>query len=83
MGRGPAGKGASHLHHSLANVDLTFDTNVLECLGTEPVLAQRLVTTGHGAQRRPGREDAVDARLTHLVVAFRIDQEAHVRVQVA
>lgn len=38
---------------------------------------------GNGALRRAVREDAVDARLAHLVIALWVDEEAHIGVEVA
>ena len=56
---------------------------VLKRLFSKPVLAKRLAAACDGARGGTGGEDAVDARLAHLVVAFWVDQEAHVRVEVA
>lgn len=57
--------------------------DVVKGLPAEPVLAQGLAAAGDGAGGGSGGEDAVDARLAHFVVAFRVDEEAHVRVEVA
>lgn len=56
---------------------------VLECLGPELRLPKRLVTSRDRAWRRTVCEDSIDAGFAHLVVAFGIDQEAHMRVEVA
>lgn len=41
------------------------------------------MTPCNGTKRRTVREDAVNTRLAHLVVTFRVDQKAHVRIEVA
>lgn len=72
-----------HLHDPLPNVDLPFDTDILKGLLSESVLAQRLVATGYRTGRGSRREDAVHAGLAHFVIAFWIDEEPHVRVEVS
>ena len=66
-----------------SNVDLTLDLQVFERLAAEPLFAKRAGAPSHGARSGTLAEDAIHAGLAHLVVAFRVHQKAHVRVQVA
>ena len=71
------------LGYSPSDIDFTFYRDVLKRLLSKPLFPQRPSTTRNGARSRSLREDAVDAGLTHLVVTFWIDEEPHVRVEIA
>jgi len=75
--------GNIRLRNPPANIHLLLHLDIFKGLPPEPLLAQGPPAPGHGTRGRALREDAVDARLAHLVVAFGVDEEAHVRVQVA
>ena len=80
-----SGVGCANLHscYPPPDVHLPLNLDVVKGLFAELLLPQRPVAARHGARRGPVGEDAVDARLAHLVVALRVDQEAHVGVEVA
>ena len=64
---------------TLPDMHLLLDLQVLKDLRTELLLAHNLATGR--ARRRPQRKEAVDARLTHLVVA-RTDKQTQTRREV-
>jgi hypothetical protein len=70
------------VHHAPPNIYFSLNADVFECLLAEPILAQCLAAASYRTVRGTGREYAVYARLAHFVVTFRIDEEAHVRVEV-
>jgi hypothetical protein len=72
-----------HLHDTSPNIDLPLHTDILKGLLSESVLAQRLVATRYGTGCGTRREDAIYAGLTHPVIAFRVDEESHVWVQIS
>ena len=72
-----------HLHDPAPDIHLPLHVDVLKGLLAEPVLSQGLVTSRDGTVRRTGREYPVDTRLTHLVVAFGVDEKLHIRIQVS
>ena len=71
------------LSDSSPDVDFALYLDVFESLLAETLLAQGASTAGDWARGGTLGEDAVDAGLAHLVVAFRVHEEAHVRVEVA
>lgn len=73
----------AHLHHSAPNVNLPLHVDILERLLPKSILPQCLVTPCHGTIRGTRREYPVDAGLAHLVIAFRVNEEPHVWVQVS
>jgi hypothetical protein len=76
-------KGAdSHVHHAPPDIHFSLNADILKGLLAEAVLAKGLATSGDGAASRARRENSVDTRLAHLVVALRVDEESHVRVEI-
>ena len=75
-------EGHAHSGDPSADVALALDGQVLELGLPELVAAQRLAAAGDRAGGGPGGEDALDARVAHLVVALRVDEEAHALVEV-
>jgi hypothetical protein len=69
--------------YSSAYVHLSLHLEILKCLGPELGLPQRARAACNRARRRPVAEYAVHARLAHFVVAFGVDLELHVGVEVA
>lgn len=74
--------GSIHLSDPPPDIYFPLNVDVPERLLPKSLLPQRPSTSCDGARSRSLREDAVDAGFTHLVVAFWVHQEAHVRVQV-
>lgn len=72
-----------HLHDPPPNIYLPFYAYIVECLFPEAVLPQGLAAPRQRTGRGAGREDPVHAGLAHLVIAFWVYKEAHVRVEVA
>jgi hypothetical protein len=64
-------------------VDFALDFQVLECLGAEFGFSKRTGASGDWTGRGAVAEYSVDARLAHFVVAFWIDFELHVGVEIA
>lgn len=73
----------SHGCHPPPNVHLPLHLQILKRRLPEPALPKRSCASGDRARRRTMTEDAVHARLAHLVVTFRVHEELHVRVEVA
>jgi hypothetical protein len=74
--------GDLHVHHAPPNVHLSLNSNVLEGLLAKAVLAEGLAASSDGAASRTRGENSVHAGLAHLVVAFWVDEESHVRVEI-
>lgn len=66
-----------------SDVDFTFDLEVFEGLLPEALQAEGAGAAGYGTRGGALGEDAVDARFAHFVVAFWVDEEAHVGAKVA
>ena len=71
-----------HVHHAPPDIHFSLNADILKGLLAEAVLAEGLAASSDRAASWTRREDSVDARLAHLVVALRVDQESHVRVQI-
>lgn len=71
------------MHHTPPDIYFSLHPDIFECLLAEPIFTQGLATSGYWTVCRTGGKDAVHARLAHLVVAFRVDEKAHVRVEVS
>lgn len=71
------------MHHPSPDIYFALYVDVFECLFAEFVFAQCLAAASNWAAGWASTEDSVHAGLAHLVVAFRVDQEAHVRVEVS
>jgi hypothetical protein len=69
--------------HPPANVHLALHLKVLECLLPELRLSQCPCAARNGTRRWAVAEDAIHARLAHLVVALRVDLELHIGIEVA
>ena len=72
-----------HSRYPAPYVHLALYLQVLKRLFSEFVLPECSSAAGDRAGSGASREDAVDAGLAHLVVAFWVDEEAHVGVEVA
>lgn len=64
-------------------VDLALNFQVCKRLLPELDLSQRPGASCYRAWGRPMTEYAVNTRLAHFVVAFRIDLELHIGIEVA
>ena len=64
------------------DIHLSLNLQILECLRSELGLPQRPFAPCYRTRRRPMAKYAVHTGLAHFMVAFRIDEEAHVRVEV-
>lgn len=69
--------------YSPPDINFALNVDVVKGLLAEPLFPQRASTPGDRTRGRTLGEDAVDARLAHFVVAFRVDEEAHVGVEIA
>ncbi len=72
-----------HRSYPPPHVHLALDFDILKSLFSKPLLAERAMTSSHGTRRGTMAEDAIDAGLTHAVVAFWIDEEAHIAVEIS
>lgn len=75
--------GYVHFADFRADITLPLDSDVLKSLGLESALPKRSPTACDWAWSWTLREDAVDAGLAHPMVAFGVDLEPHIGVQVA
>jgi hypothetical protein len=71
-----------HVHHAPPDIHLSLNSNVLKGLLAKAVLAEGLAAPSDGAASGTRGEYSVHAGLAHLVVAFRVDEESHVRVEI-
>jgi len=65
------------------DIDLPLDLEILERLLPELLLPYRTRTAGDGAGSWASGKYAIDARLAHLMVAYRTDEETHVLIEIA
>lgn len=70
------------MHHAPPDVHLSLNSNVLKGLLAKAVLAEGFAASSDGATSRARGENSVHAGLAHLVVAFWVDEESHVRVEI-
>ena len=70
------------LRHSLADINLLLHLNIFERLLSKLLLSQDFMTADDGALVGALREEVINTRLTHLVIAFWVDEEPHVWVEV-
>lgn len=71
------------MHHAPPNIYFSLHSDIFERLLAELVLTQGLATSSNWTVRGTAREDAVHARLAHLVVAFWVDEKSHIGIQVS
>lgn len=70
------------MHHAPADIHFSLNSDILKGLLAEAVLAKGFATSSDGAASWTRRENSIDTRLAHLVVALRVDEESHVRVEI-
>lgn len=71
-----------HAGNPPSNVNFPLNLYVLKPLLPKAVLTKRSATPGNGARCRSRREYAINARFTHLVIAFWIDHIFHALIEV-
>ena len=79
---GVRGRGL-HLSDPPSNINLPLYLYIVEVLLAEALFPKCASTSCDGARGRALGEDAVDTRLAHFVVAFGVDEEAHIGIEIA
>ncbi len=72
-----------HFANFRTDIALPLDPDILKCLSLESAFPKRSPAASDGAGSWSLREDTVYTGLAHPVIAFGVDFEPHVGVQVA